>query len=50
MTEYLEDKVILDVIYVLVISQETYPESFMLISLLEVGQEGGSFIGLLWGH
>ena len=37
----LEDRVLLDIMDVLGKLQESYPESFVMISLLEVCQEGG---------
>ena len=43
----LEDRVILDVMDVLGRPQGSYPESFVLISLLEVCQEWG---GPSWGY
>ena len=38
---------ILDIMYVLCRPQESYPETFMLIYLLEVCQEWGSLIWVL---
>ena len=37
----MEDRFILDVMDDLILPQGRYPESFVLISLLEVCQEGG---------
>ena len=41
--------VIPDVIGDLILPKGRYPESFMLISFLEVSQEGGSFMRVLGG-
>ena len=47
----MEDKVIPDVVNHVFSPQGRYPENFMLISLLEVCQEGeGSRRGVLGGH
>ena len=46
----MEYRVIFDVLDDLGGPQGSYPESFRLISLLEVCQEGGSFRGVLVGH
>ena len=50
LTRNLEDRVILYVMNELVWPKRRYPESFMLMSLLEVCQEGGSFMGVLGGY
>ena len=46
----LVDSIIFDVLDDLLLPQRRYLESFVLISLLIVCQEGGSFIGVLGGH
>ena len=48
---YLEDRVILDIMDDHILAPGRYPESFVLISLLEVCQEGGGVKkGVLVGH
>ena len=44
----MEDMVVLDVMDDLILPQGKYPESFMLISLLEVCQEWGVKKGGTW--
>ena len=46
----MEDMVIPDVMNDIFIPQGRYPENFVLISLLEVCQEGGSRRGVLGGR
>ena len=48
LTGDLEDRVILDVMDDFVLPKGKYPESFVLISLLEVCQEGGVLPGGTW--
>ena len=43
----MDDRVIPDVINDFLLPQGRYPENFVLISLLELCQEGGSFIPYL---
>ena len=50
LTGNLDDWVILDVMAVLWRPQGSYPESFVLISLLEVCQESSVFMVVLEGH
>ena len=50
LTVDMEDRVISDLTDGHVSPKETYSENFMLRSLLEVCQEGGSFMGVLGGH
>ena len=45
-----EDRVIPDVMNHVFLPQGRYPENFVLISLLEVCQEGGSRRGVLGGR
>ena len=44
------DRVIPDVMNDLLIPQGSMPENFLFLSLLEVHQEGGSFMEVLGGH
>ena len=44
----MEDRVIHDIIDYLILFQERYPESFLLISVLEVFQEQGVKKGGTW--
>ena len=44
----MEDRVILDVMNDVFLPQGIYPENFVLISLLEVFQEGGVMKGGTW--
>ena len=46
----MEDMVVPDVMNDVFLPQGRYPENFVLISLLEVCQEGGSRRGVLGGH
>ena len=46
----MEDRVIRDIMNYVFLPQGRYPENFVLISLLEVCQEGGSRRGVLGGH
>ena len=46
----MEDMVIPDVMNDVLLPQRRYPENFMLISQLEVCQEGGSRRGVLEEH
>merc|ERR1711951_233189 len=46
----MEDRVILDVMNEFFLPQGRYPENFLLISQLEVCQEGGSRRGVLGGR
>ena len=48
LTGYMEDRVIPDVMNDVFLPQERYPENFVLISLLEVCQEGGVKKGGTW--
>ena len=46
----MEDRVIPDVMNDVFLPKQRYPENFVLISLLEVCQEGGSRRGVLGGR
>ena len=46
----MEDRVIPDIMNDFVFQQGIYPKNLVLISLLEVRQEGGSRRGVLGGH
>ena len=46
----MEDRVIPDVMNDVLLAQRRYPENFVLISQLEVSQEGGSKRGVLGGR
>ena len=50
MTGDMEDRVIPDVMNHVFLPQGRYPENFVLISQLEVCQEGGVKKGVLGGH
>ena len=50
LTGDLEDRVTCYVIDVIILPHRRYPESFVFIYLLEVCQEGGSFMEVLGGH
>ena len=50
LTRDVEDRVIPDVINNVFLPLERYPKNFLLISQLEVCQEGGSRRGVLGGH
>ena len=50
LTGDMEDRVIPDIMNDVFLPQGIYPENLVLISQLEVCQEGGSRMGVLGGH
>ena len=50
LTGNMDDRVIPDVMNDVLLPQGRYPENFVLISQLEVCQEGGSRRGVIGGH
>ena len=50
LTGDMDDRVILDMLNDVLLPQRRYPENFVLISRLEVRQEGGSRMGVLGGR
>ena len=46
----MEDRIIPDIMNDPLIPKGSIPENFMFLSLLEVHQEGVSFMGVLGGH